>query len=33
MHLRYPEEPKTLKTAWEHYNEGALGVMQTHHGT
>ena len=25
MHLCYPEEPKTLKSAWEYYNEGALG--------
>ena len=25
IHLCYPEEPKTLKTAWEYYNEGALG--------
>jgi hypothetical protein len=27
IHLCYPGEPKTLKTAWEYYNEGALGVM------
>jgi hypothetical protein len=27
IHLCYPEEPKTLKTVWEYYNEGALGVM------
>jgi hypothetical protein len=29
----YPEEPKTLKTAWEYYNEGSLGVMQPRHDT
>ncbi len=30
-HLCYPEEPKTLKTAWEYYNEGALGSHITIH--
>ena len=32
IHLCYTEDPKTLKTAWEYYNEGALGVLQPHHG-
>jgi hypothetical protein len=27
MRLCYPEEPKTLKTVWEYYNEGTLGVV------
>ena len=29
MHLCYPVDPKTLKTAWEYYNEGALGSRIT----
>ena len=28
IHLCYPDDPRTLKTAWEYYNEGALGVLQ-----
>jgi len=33
IRLCYPGEPKTLKTAWEYYNEGALAFMQLHHST
>ena len=31
MHLCYPEGPKTLKTAWEYYNEGTLGIVRPCH--
>ena len=29
----YPDEPKTLKTVWEYYNEGTLGSHITVHCT
>jgi len=33
IHLCYPDEPKTLKTAWEYYNEGTLAIINSHHRT
>ena len=27
MYLCYPEEPSTLKTAWEYYNEGTYAAV------